>query len=333
MKVYYFNKDIRNVTGFYYDIMLSALCKNGIETKMLDRVSIKNLFQIKKEDYVLATSLQAFIKLWLWGHRNFIYWYQGITPEEDKMITGSQLRYLIFSLIEHLSLKVVKYKIGVSKYLFEHYQNKYGITIDMNCVYIMPCYNSEFHKNSFFVKDKYLKNVFCYAGGMQVWQGFENIVFLYKTIEIKYPDAFLRVYSKDLEGAREIIEKYEVSNYTLECVSADELESKLAECKFGFIIREDDIVNNVATPTKLATYIGNGVIPVFTPTIKTYADMNNSYKYLCCANQSELTGRIADMMTEPINAEMIFAEYQRLYSDYYDKDKHMNALSKFFMLS
>lgn len=332
MKVYYFKEDIRNVTEMYYDVMLSALRKKGYELILLDKATIRSARTIEKGSYILATSLLAFFKCWLVGHKKFIYWYQGITPEEDKMIFGSQFRYIVFSWIEKLSLKKIKYKIGVSKYLFKHYERKYGMQIPEEEVFIMPCYNSDFHKESFFVEDKYKKNTFCFAGGMQVWQGFEDIVKLFVQIENKYPNAFLKVYSKDKVEAKKILDKYHVANYLLDCVPQEEMEKVLADSKFGFIIREDNIINNVATPTKLGTYIGNGIIPVYTPTIHAYADLKGKYKYLCCADVSNLLEALEPYMTQTIDNNDIMKDYSKLFKDYFNKEKYIDKLVEYLDL-
>lgn len=329
MRVFYFKEDIRNVTEMYYEVILSALKKKGCELVLLESATFKTARQIDKRSYILATSLLGFMKCWLVGHRNFIYWYQGITPEEDRMISGSQFRFKVFSWIEKLSLQTIRYKLGVSKYLFMHYENKYHIQIPLGKVFIMPCFNSEFHKESFFVEGKYDKNTFCFAGGMQVWQGFEDIVKLFVQIENKYPDAFLKVYSKDKVEAKKILDKYHVVNYLLDCVPQEEMEKVLADSKFGFIIREDNIINNVATPTKLGTYIGNGIIPVYTPTIHAYADLKGKYKYLCCADVSNLLEALEPYMTQTIDNNDIMKDYSKLFKDYFNKEKYIDKLVEY----
>lgn len=331
MRVYYFKEDIRNVTEYYYGIILKALRQKGAEQIMMDRCNLSTARQIPKKDYILATSLKAFIILYVTGHRNFIYWYQGITPEENFLMFKKKWRFYIYSVLEKLSLKTVKYKIGVSKYLFEHFEKKYNIIIDYDTVFVMPCFNSELNKESFFSKGKYETNTFCYAGGTQAWQGFDQIIKIYSEIEKRRSDVFLKIFSKDLVSARQAVQKAQITNYSIDCLAQDEMDNALADCKFGFIIREDNNINNVATPTKLGTYMANGVIPVYSSTINSFKDLARDYKYLCCVdNNSDVIESISQMMDTQIEPVKVYEEYKKVFDYYYNKDQYVKDLVLFF---
>jgi len=329
-KVYYFKKDMRNVTEYYYDIILSGLRKRGAEIIELNVHNGKSKIEVPKTDFLLITDLYDFMMLYLKGYRNFIYWFQGITPEEHFMTRHSKLKYFVFSFLERLALKRSKYKIGVSKYLFEHYNKKYGLKIKMDEVFIMPCYNSELCSENFRKPDKYEKNVFCFAGGMQPWQGFEDILKIYSRIEQNYDDVFLKVYSKELEEAKALIETYHLKNYSVDCVPQEEMERVLADCKFGFIIRADNIINNVATPTKLATYIGNGIIPIYTGTIYAFRDLSTQFKHLCCLNDIKDISPIEALIEEKINGEELYNEFSSIFNIYYNTKEYVDRLSLYF---
>lgn len=330
MTVYYFKEDCRNVTEYYYNIILDALKQRGVECKVLDKCDFKTARTISKDDYVLATTLKSFIILYVLGRRNFIYWYQGITPEEVFLMSGQKWKFYVNSFIEKLSLKTIKYKIGVSNYLFEHFEKKYKIKIDRNTVFIMPCFNSELNEKSFSFPGKYEKNVFCYAGGTQAWQGFDEILRIYADLENKRDDVFLKIYSKDIDSAKRMIEEANIMHYSINCVPQSEMDNALADCKFGFIIREDSIINNVATPTKLGTYLANGVIPIYSSTVHSFRDLANSYKYLCCVeNGASVANQIIAFMEKTFNAEEIYKEYKHLFADYYNKEKYVRELHSF----
>ena len=332
MTVYYFKEDCRNVTEYYYGIILSAVRNKGIPCKELERCDFKTARTIPKEDYVLATTLKSFIILYLLGRRKFIYWYQGITPEENFLMFKSRWRYLLYSFLEKLSLKTVKYKIGVSEYQFEHFEEKYKIKIDMSTVFIMPCFNSELNEISFKTPEKYEKNVFCYAGGTQAWQGFDKILRIYAEIEKKRDDVFLKIYSKDIDSAKRMIEEVNLKHYSVGCVPQSQMDNALADCKFGFIIREDNIINNVATPTKLGTYLANGVIPIFSSSIKSFADLANVYQYLCCVDENNVISKIEDAISMNVDCKTIQQEYECVFNKFYNKEEYVKQLMLFFKM-
>lgn len=329
-KVYYIKKDIRNVTEVYYNIIFAALRNNGADIIGIEELKPLTRLRADKDDFFIVTGMLSFLLIYLKGYRNFIFWFQGIAPEEVYLTTKSRWRRIEMSLIERFALRKCKYKIGVSKYQFNHFEKKYKINFDWEKVFIMPCFNSKFSPEMFSNEEKYKKDIFCYAGGMQAWQGFDDILSLYSKIEKKNDKAFLKILSKELDIARKKIENYNIKNYSLDYVPQERVSAELAECKYGFIIREDIIINNVATPTKLAAYVGNGIIPIFTSAIHFYRDLAKEYKYLCCIGSPTDVEPILKLMEMPINPVELQSEYRRLFDDHFTTSKYIAKLTNFF---
>lgn len=329
----YFDKDVRNVTFFYYDIILKAAAEAGFNVVSSDWNEHSSLNR-NKDTYIFVTDIYDFFKLFMKGYRNFIYWFQGIVPEEHFMLSGnrSKIKYVVNSLLEYLPLKFCRYKFFVSEYLVNHYSKKYHLSLEKGDYFIMPCFNTDMHSESFEIEHKYEKNVFCYAGGLQMWQGFDKILDFYKLIESKRRNASLRIYSKDVENAKKLIEEHGISNYYVDCLPPEELDKELAKCKFGFILREDNIVNNVATPTKLAAYVGNGVIPIYTSSIHSYRDLAVSHKYLCCIEDCSDIDPVLALMDESQNPEDVYKDFKEVFDVYFNKDKYILAIQKYFSM-
>lgn len=333
MKVIYFRKDINDVTGYYYNIITDALTNNGytVETLYNDSCSLI-VKSISKNDYILVTSLFTFIKLYSLGYRNFIYWFQGVSPEENYMLLQSKVRFYIYSLIERIAIKKIRYKIGVSSYLFKHFEKKYKFKIDNDSIFIMPCFNTGLNKNHFYTPDKYKNNIFCYAGSMRTWQGFDNILDYYSKIEQLHPDVCFRIYTSDIEIAKEKVLKSGIRNYIIGCVPIEEVDNALSECKFGFLLREDTIINNVATPTKLGSYLGNGLIPIFTTAIHAYRDLAAEYSFLCCLGGMTDTKTIERFLVDNIRPDDVYEEYMSIFNKYFNRGDYVRKLQEFLKL-
>lgn len=103
------------------------------------------------------------------------------------------------------------------------------------------------------------KPVVVYAGGLHKWQQVSKMIdAMSKTINICHhrfycpqPDIFMSMLPHELKDKIDIQSK-----------SHDELTSLYAECHYGFILRENIIVNNVACPTKLVEYLAMGILPI-----------------------------------------------------------------------
>lgn len=328
-RIIYFEKDLRNVTEMYYKVVLTALKNNHVEIISLKDRNDKYTYS-KKNDYYFVTTLKDFLSLYIKGHRNYIYWFQGIEPEERNLIKHNVIKYIFFSIIEKLALHVCKYKIGVSKYLFEHYMKKYHLNFNDKDCFIMPCFNTQLKIDSFQTKSKYDNNVFCYAGGMQPWQGVEYIFQIYEHIEQKHKDGvFLKIFSKDIAATKELISRYNIKNYSVQSVPQEEIDNELSTCKFGFIIRNNDIINNVATPTKLSAYIANGVIPIVSSTVKSFKDLSNQHKYICCLDDINELSEIELMLNQAINPQDVYKEFRDVFHDYYCFDKYVSDLQHY----
>lgn len=104
------------------------------------------------------------------------------------------------------------------------------------------------------------KPVAVYAGGLHKWQQPE------KTLRsmIASADACTSYFlSPDPEGAAEIASDIDPDNRVVfDSMSHDSLMKFYRRCDFGYILREDSVVNNVACPTKIVEYLANGIVPI-----------------------------------------------------------------------
>ena len=183
------------------------------------------------------------------------------------------------------------------------------------------------HANAFKCdKDKYKNNVFVYAGGTAKWQGLDAIVEAYSKIEKSIKNAKFLFLTNDFKVAQELAEKYEIKNYEIDYVKKEDLPSKLSLCKFGFVLRDDTLINNVSTPTKLSTYLSCGVIPIFSSSILDFKKMMENKKYKIVYNSTHFLDDIKNMEVVDINE--IINEYNDIFSSYYSNDYYVEKISK-----
>lgn len=315
--LYYVYGMNRTVTEYYVQVILSAFHYKGYESH---EVTIKEAGNLDRNSLVLVLDSENFVKLYIRGFRKLIVWIQGAWPEESYMRNHSRLRFWLQSKMEKFTLRHTKLCFLVSREQLRHYQRKYQINIEEK-VYIMPCYNCEIDKKSFYYEGKYENDVFCYAGGTAVWQCFRETLELYKKIEDKKPDVTLRLFTKDKELAEKYIKEIGIRNYAISFVKPSELPLYLAQCKYGFIIRQEDVVNNVATPTKLSTYLSCGLIPIMTDAVKDFVELFSDRQYAVISNKS-LDREVLKFTDRKIAANDVYSEYKEIFDTYYNNDYH-----------
>ena len=133
-----------------------------------------------------------------------------------------------------------------------------------------------------------------------------------------------------MEKAKSIINQYNIKNYSVEKVPQSEVDTVLSKCKFGFLIRDNNVINQVATPTKLANYLGNGVIPIFTDTIKAYADIAKEYEHLYCFGDTDKDIVIDKALHDVIVPDDLEKEYRNVMDKFFNPHKYSEQLSKYF---
>jgi len=203
------------------------------------------------------------------------YWVQGIEAEESYMRNGSRIRKHIISILEKISLYCSTYQILVSPYMKTYLEAKHHTHLDNSI--IIPC-TSDLHYNG----SPKIKDSFAYVGGMAVWQRFDVMLEMFNRIAQERPDAHFYVATGGIDHAKSLIKTHLNPNYhnSISIRSIDsrsEMEEFLSTIEYGFLIRDDDPVNNVSSPIKLAEYLSCGVNMIVSNAVKSYAPLVEEY--------------------------------------------------------
>ena len=314
----YSNND---VTEYYINMIKDAVLENGFKT--VD--SKKMPFAHDKSKGIIVISPLDSIKARLKGYKYIICWVQGIIPEESFMRNHNYFRKKILSIFEKLGLNCSDYLIFVSQKMRDHFKEKYHFSISN--YYIMPCFNTEIDDHNFYIKDKYKNNVFVYAGGLQPWQCFDESVLLYKKVENYVQNCFFKVLTRDKEIAEKKLRNAGVKNYSVSCVPQSKVADEVRTAKFGFAIRNDDIVNLCATPTKLSTYIGSGVLPIFSNSLTSFSEQAKNSKYCFSVSVDSLNpDAIIFACNSDITANNVCDDFHSCFGKYYSRNYHIERL-------
>lgn len=264
------------------------------------------------------------------GYKYIIDWIQGVSAEESFMRNHSYLRYYVIRAMERYALKNASFILFVSDAMKKHYEKIFHRSFDNS--YIMPCFNEEMCKDSFNVEDKYSRNTFIYAGSISNWQCFEPMIELYRKIEERVPNSTLRLLVKDADEARRVLKKYGVERYSIDFVPKEEVANETKKAKFGFCLRENSIINNVATPTKLSSYICHGVMPIYSSSVQDFHERAKNSAYCFCINpenysQADIDG-IVQISVDHINCEKVFADFTEHFENYYSVEYHISMMKE-----
>lgn len=317
-----------SVTCTYMNIVKEALALTNKEIEFIE----KGNHAKTKKSCIVSDTIQVAFTYFCKGYKNQIVWMQGVVPEESFMRNHSKLRYKLISIMERYVLKKAKMLLLVSDEMRKHYETKYKLQLADKSV-IMPCFNETEIVNEAFLQEKYAQNNFVYVGSLHAWQCFEQTVLLYSAIEKKatVPTKFY-VYTFQKSLAEEIIKKHGVQNYVVDCVEKEKLSDCIMKMKFGFVIREDHTVNNVATPTKFSNYLANGIIPIYSRALRSFRCFDDKAHigivYDLSNHQNDLDA-IITYLDKEISADELRQKCEMAFDTYYSVEKYkMEILEK-----
>lgn len=320
---------LNEATIYYVSVIEECFINAGYvvykTAKFSDLKNQKNIFVMSAKWCFLVKILNPKAKI--------VTWFQGLGAEEALMTRDSMIRKRLWNCVEFFSLKYSWLNIYVSEKMHDYYKDTYKIQ-DKN-FFIMPCFNKEMNLDSFLYKMKYQNPSFVYAGGLDKWQCIEETLELFSMIESKLPVAKLTLLTRDKDKALAIAKKFNVKNIFINFVALDRLDDELKKYKYGFIIRKNHIVNNVSTPTKMNSYLANGIIPIYTDVVD---DFNKNLKFdqyfLKLKNQESLNDWLEDFLNFELNTlkqnfeKDYLNQVSVVFNEYYSKSKYISSLSE-----
>lgn len=103
--------------------------------------------------------------------------------------------------------------------------------------------------------------VYCYSGSFKPWQCAKETIESFSFQYFKDPKSFMLVLTQDQEPFENELKRLDIpkSNYIIKNVKTEELYKYMSAANFGFLLREQDIINWVSRPTKMLEYQACGL--------------------------------------------------------------------------
>ncbi|MFT7771936.1 hypothetical protein [Roseateles sp.] len=258
-------------------------------------------------------------------------WLQGLYPEEAGWQFDSRLREFAWNRLEPWTLRRSQGALMVSRAMQQHFAAKYPHLRLASTV--MPCANATLTPAAFRAPGKYDRPTFVYAGSLHRWQCIDATLAAFAAIHRQRPDATLTLLTAEREQAGARLRQLGVPATTVAYVPLAELPQALAAFKYGFVLREDHIVNRVATPTKVSSYMAAGVIPVMTRAAQDFAQHlapATPIVWLDRLDAEHVSQRVLAQEERPLDAEAVLASYSAVFGRYFDHAAYRPALCDFF---
>lgn len=299
-----------SVTDKYLQAIGVAYESMGHEVRYIR--NLNEIYATKKEIVVVATAPDALLFLRK-GFHHIVYWAQGVWPEENYLRHHSRTRFAICSAIEKAALRGAERVFLVSNAMLRHYEKKYSLNIAHKSM-VMACSNETLHHESFMVEGKYDKPVFTYAGSLVEYQCVDQTLETFAAVKERLPQAELLLFTGELNEAKQKVARLGISGVTIDCRPQQELWRHISRAKYGFVLREDCAINRVATPTKISTYLANGVIPVYSRCLEAFSETSAGIPRIAFDPVT-----FVDDLAKFEKAQLVPAEIELQYATYFMK--------------
>lgn len=177
----------------------------------------------------------------------------GAVPDE-LILENKYLKSIIFNGLEGMALNIAQMAVCVSESMIKHYRNKYP---NISCDFMLLPTSSRIPMNNDIIPHHSRRISVIYAGGTQKWQ---NLDLMYGVARSN-PDVEFHMYFPQ-KFAVEMSGKFALCNIKIGSLSRADLLKAYNDYDFGLILRDDNVINRVANPTKLLEYVAHGVIPI-----------------------------------------------------------------------
>ena len=277
--------------------------------------------RLKNEKFFCITHMEvlAIHLLSIFKRKESYYWVQGIVPEEDFLRAKSLFRKLLLLIAEAIALKIATKHILVSNYMKLYIEKNRKLKIKNYIV--IPCASDLPH-----IKTNKIKNSFVYIGGLSEWQRIDRILNMFCQIASINTDSKLYLITFDMNKMQLLVNKY-VAEYLQNNIiisridDRNEIAAFLSTMEYGFLIRDNDPINNVSSPIKLAEYLSCGVNLILSDSVYSYVDsINNNECGIIIHNDQDISKLITFIPSEE-KAHM-------LYNQIFNKDTLIERYKK-----
>lgn len=224
--------------------------------------------------------------------------FHGALPEETLFSSNNNVLSLEQELIEEESLKNCDAIIMQSEAMLHHLESKYNTsiskkTIVYHCGVDVDLFDySKVNINNERIKLGYNNEdiVFIYVGGLHKWQRVKESLDIFNTINRRDTRCkMLLLVQGDTADIVNHCTKNAIKDVTiLQNITFKEVYKYISLSNFAWLLRDDIILNQVASPTKLGEYLACGQVIITTSVAKKWAWIKDLNQHLLIVDINDL---------------------------------------------
>lgn len=220
-----------------------------------------------------------------YSNSRVLYDNRGLAYEESVMSHESNFIHKINRNVKREALNRARLHCDMYNFVTtgmrEYFLEQYGYNPHIPYTIIPTLYKAEKGSDSEFVeiakREKYKPTdfVISYVGSTAAWQSTRQLVDLISQIGEEYRTIRFFILSNGTISEMESLPQHIKDRIIMKAVPHKEMKYYLRMTNIGIVIRDNNIVNHVATPTKIAEYLTSGVSILYSGDIGIINDLKN----------------------------------------------------------
>ncbi|WP_144361889.1 glycosyltransferase family 4 protein [Shewanella sp. MSW] len=279
-----------------------------------DSAGIKEYISHHNVKMIYTRSQFDFLKIKFYSNKcpKVFYDFRGAVFAESFLRNSSIVRALALFLLDFFVFMRADF-IGTVSNNFSEWLKK--VFLSNKAISVVPCCINEVDFN---VSNEIVGSKFVYVGGSSKYQNIPKMIEYLNILSLSR-DVSLTIISNDMDKIRVAVGhlvKFKVEYLSL---SHEEVLSVLSDFDFGFILRDNLLLNRVASPIKLLEYTSCGVIPIMTPYVGDYSKIIQENNLGVIVHNDLNWGMIDDIAKQPnIRFELKKFSAQYTWGNYKD---------------
>ena len=181
--------------------------------------------------------------------------------------------FRVFQFLEPFFYKKSDVVIVVSNFFRDHVYKEYSVSS-----VVIPTFSKPPHSRLNILPSEWRdKVVLVYSGSLEKWQRFDDVIeivrYLSRFDEFRF--AFFSTHTDTIRAR--LANVIDPRKFFVECLPSDKLPNAFLECDYGFLLRNDLLLNRVSSPIKLKDYMAAGLISIVDCNVGDITHENSQY--------------------------------------------------------
>jgi glycosyltransferase involved in cell wall biosynthesis len=273
------NSDIKNriynkysccITFYSFKLKSSKFIPNWIFSFYLKALQVKKIIEEKNISILHCRSLfpgiiALIVKIFYKKRIKIIYDNRGVYIDE-KIYKGhwnaNGIKEIVTRKLEKLLIKKCTAQVVVSNY-FKSYiiEKNLQYTTNIKEKTFVITNGTKIDESRIFIEKDRSRITGVFVGSAAKWQNLDGVINLIKISQNINKSLYFKIISYNIEVFENAIKQSGLDNSRIELmhVESHKIQAIIASSSFGVLLREDNLINNVASPLKFAEYLSAGL--------------------------------------------------------------------------